>query len=376
MLRKHCLEQTKDLNFTKFVFGLLETANLTNDNALATAKAMELSAKGWAEIQQQKDSRSSLNYIQQRDRKSKGIASNTTRKSSTATRSDDSRRKEYCFRCGKADHLANKCIHRNSACSFCHKKRHLQAVCFKAKNEKKHANYIEDDGDEDDLADSLEELFNIQQADFMLSNRSKFEIQLKVNNVCLGLEIDSGSPVTIISEDDKQQYFRHNELQPTDTKLVSYCGTQIQVLGFLNVCVSSGIECHDLKLFVVKSKRKPLLGREWLRELKLNWNDVFNASSNTTVVSSIHQQNVSKNVEKLKCKYSTVLEKSMGKIENVQAHIRLKANVQPIFVKARKMPFALHDAVEKERIGIKWHNQKSGIIQMGNTNRSNQESRK
>lgn len=347
----------------QFVFGLrsvriqnrlLETTGLTMDGALTTAKAMELSAKGGAEIQQQKDAKSSVNYIQQRNKKSKvyqskSVGNSSNGKSSpTTTKSDDHKKKkqEYCFRCGKADHRADKCTHVKSKCSFCSKIGHLQAVCFKARKAKsKQTNYIDDT----ETTDSIDEIFHIRQEEKQHSNRSKVCIDLKINDLQLGFEIDSGSPVSIISEDDKHKFFRTIKLQPTDTKLVSYCGTEINVCGFFCVCVNSGVECRELKLYVVKSNRKPLLGREWLRELKLNWNQIFNADENAKTVSSIRQQQQSvKGVEQLQHKYATVFEKSMGKIENVQARIRLQPNVQPTFVKARKIPFALRDAVEKE----------------------------
>lgn len=391
----------------QFVFGLrsariqnrlLETSNLTNDNALTTAKAMELSAKGGAEIQQQKESKVTVNYIHQRDRKAKEKASTSNWKSSsTAAQSAVSKKKEYCYRCGRADHRANRCTHQNSTCSFCNKKGHLKAVCFKAQFERKHTNYIDDhdDGDSggssdggnggdggdggDSESDSMEELFNIDQSsddggeesqssktpEEILNNlqdnsklRSKFQICLKINDISLGFEIDSGSPVTIISDGDKQQHFRDTKLNSTNTKLVSYCGTQIQVLGFIVVRVNSGIQCRDLKLYVVQSNRKPLLGREWLRELKLNWNEIFSNSQSEKTVASIQQHQTLNNIEKLKAKYSNVFEKSMGKIQNVQAHIRLKSNVQPIFIKARKIPFALLESVENELDDL----EKSGII--------------
>ncbi|XP_017480626.1 PREDICTED: uncharacterized protein K02A2.6-like [Rhagoletis zephyria] len=87
----------------------------------------------------------------------------------------------------------------------------------------------------------------------------------------------------------------------------------------------------DMKICVVESNRKPLLGREWLRKLNLDWNQIFNADYNAQAVSSLHKH---------------------------QARIRLQANVQPIFIKASKLPFALRDAVEKELEDL----ERNGII--------------
>lgn len=349
----------------QFIFGLrssriqnrlLETDKLTVETALNTAKSMELSAKGGAEIQQQKETKQSVSYIHQKSsKKSNGKNMKSNAKSGGA---DNQKKNEFCFRCGKKDHRANKCSHINSTCSFCKRKGHLQGVCFKAKAEKKQTNYIDEDETE-----SVDEIFHIQSKEIYQNNRSKICIDLNVNDVVLGFEIDSGSPVTIISNNDKERYFPLEIMRPSDTKLVSYCGTEITVLGYFGVCVNSGIESGHLKLYVVESNRRPLLGREWLRKLKLDWNRIFNTKQNAKVVSSIKQQihttRISERIDQLKRKYSSVFEKSMGRIEGIQARIRLQPNAEPIFVKARKLPFALRDAVEKELDEL----ERNGIIQ-------------
>ncbi|XP_055914254.1 uncharacterized protein K02A2.6-like [Eupeodes corollae] len=70
-------------------------------------------------------------------------------------------------------------------------------------------------------------------------------------------------------------------------------------------------------------------------------------------------------MEKLKQKYFSVFENSMGIINNVQARIPLRAVAKPVFIKARKMPFALRDAVEKEFYEL----EKNGIIEKFETSR-------
>lgn len=90
----------------------------------------------------------------------------------------DAKEGEYCFRCGKNDHRANKCPHQNSICSYCSGKGHLQSVYFKAKKDKKQTN-IDDD---DNTANSLKKMFNIHSDNIIIhkddsSIRSKFCIQ-------------------------------------------------------------------------------------------------------------------------------------------------------------------------------------------------------
>ncbi|XP_017489624.1 PREDICTED: uncharacterized protein LOC108377840, partial [Rhagoletis zephyria] len=174
----------------QFVFGLrstriqnrlLETKDLKMDAALTTAKAMELSAKGGAEIQQQKDVKSPINYIQQKNKKGKKITiMNSANSKANKTKVDEMKMSGFCFRCGKSEHRANKCPHQNSTCSFCNVKGHLSSVCFKAKKEKKQTNYI----DCEDHTNAVEELFNINTDNFNYikinhNKNSKIYTQLK-----------------------------------------------------------------------------------------------------------------------------------------------------------------------------------------------------
>ena len=41
----------------------------------------------------------------------------------------------FVARCGSSQHLADKCSHSTSVCSFCKKKGHIAKVCFKKKKE-------------------------------------------------------------------------------------------------------------------------------------------------------------------------------------------------------------------------------------------------
>lgn len=46
--------------------------------------------------------------------------------------------------------------------------------------------------------------------------------------------------------------------------------------------------------------------------------------------------------------FSPVFDKSIGKIDKIQASLHLKPEAKPIFLKARSLPFAIRDVVEQE----------------------------
>jgi hypothetical protein len=130
-------------------------------------------------------------------------------------------------------------------------------------------------------------------------------------------------------------------LQKTEKKFKSYCGNLIKVLGILKVMVKSNQKVIQLPIYVVDSNRSPLLGREWLQKLKIDWNSfIYNCDSIHSVVTT--------SKESFMQKYPSVFDKSIGKIEGIEAHLILKENAKPIFIKHRTMPFSLRDPVEKE----------------------------
>lgn len=227
----------------QFIFGLrsqrtqhrlLETDKLTVETALATAKTMELSAKGGAEIQQQKESKQSVSCINQKSAKRTKNRKACT--PSTNSKPDGAlKKKEFCYHCGKKDHRADRCSLANSTCSFCNEKGHLQSVCFKAKAEKRQTNYI--DADYMDTG-SIDEIFHLISNEIIQSDRSKILINLLVNDIVSRFRNRQWFSGTIISNEDKCKHFRAEILRPTDTKLVSYCGTKITVLDLF--CRSCG----------------------------------------------------------------------------------------------------------------------------------------
>ena len=56
-------------------------------------------------------------------------------KSSTSSKPSHSQKKKMnCYRCGKPDHLAPACRHKNAKCGFCKRLGHLETVCRKKRS--------------------------------------------------------------------------------------------------------------------------------------------------------------------------------------------------------------------------------------------------
>ncbi|XP_036318010.1 uncharacterized protein K02A2.6-like [Rhagoletis pomonella] len=263
-----------------------------------------------------------------------------TKKTRSATAAHATRkerdRKMKCFRCGSGDHWANKCRHKDKTCNLCKKKGHLQSVCFKANRQ---VNNIDEGKDKE-----IDELFHIEGSK---NDREKLYCVLEINNNNIKLEVDTGAPVTIISEKDANRFLPKLKVIESDIKLYSYCRTRLDCIGLMWVEVRHEGKILPLKMYVVRTDRPPLLGREWLRKIKLNWHKLLNER---LYINHILDQSevVDFNSETLLKKFPRVFASTAGKITGFQAQLYLKPNASPKFVKARRVPFPLWEKVEQE----------------------------
>lgn len=96
------------------------------------------------------------------------------------------------------------------------------------------------------------------------------------------------------------------KLNEPDLTLVTYCGTEFNVLGFCYVNVTMNTQQYNLKVYVVKNRKHSLLGRNWLRKLKIDVNEKIFKTQDVKCILS--KENV---LNEMKCKYPEVF---FGKI--------------------------------------------------------------
>lgn len=90
-----------------------------------------------------------------------------------------------------------------------------------------------------------------------------------------------------------------------------------------------------LPLIVVDGDGPPLLGRNWLKELQLNFKFSFLVSK-TEMLSDLLKR------------HDKVLNKGLGSIKGFKADIKLQDDAKSVFCKARPAPYALRQKVEEE----------------------------
>nr|XP_050045684.1 uncharacterized protein K02A2.6-like [Dermacentor andersoni] len=82
--------------------------------------------------------------------------------------------------------------------------------------------------------------------------------------------------VNRIPEDDKfRQMFPSIKVVPTTLKLRTFDGAIIQPVGVAHVAVQYGEQRAQLPFYVTREKGPPLLGRQWLQAIRLDWSRIF-----------------------------------------------------------------------------------------------------
>ena len=157
---------------------------------------------------------------------------------------------------------------------------------------------------------------------------SSINVEVLVNTTPVIFQVDTGASLSIINLHDYQKFLADlTPLMPSSKQLHTYTGHQVKVSGECSVTVSYQQQQISAILTVVENGGPPLLRRDWLRQLRLDW-------------SSLIQIN------------------NMRQFSDRKVKILLKENAVPKYCKARTPPFAMRNKIEQELARL----EKNGII--------------
>ena len=105
----------------------------------------------------------------------------------------------------------------------------------------------------------------------------------------------------------------------------------------------------ELTLVVVAGDGPSLFGRNWLRQIQLDWK---------TIRSISRGNNTQQHLERLLTTYEFFTD-DLGTIKTIQAQLAVPEQAQPHFCKPRSVPFALKPAIEQELDRL----EKAGVLE-------------
>ncbi|UYV69193.1 K02A2.6-like [Cordylochernes scorpioides] len=231
-------------------------------------------------------------------------------------------REATCFRCGKRGHLATICRSRGEHTSERQVSRFL--------NQRK-INQIEDQEEEEE--ESVQRMVFMRTYDYRVkyaTNDPPYVIKVRVEDTLMTFEIDTGSCLTLISEKDFKRYLPDVQVKEAGIIVKTYDGTVVPILGEIDVKVDFRGTIAKLRAVVVRGERKSLLGREWIKVLKIG--NYF-----------VNQMPLEDTLAELLSEHQVVFGETTDPIKGFTFAVNIQ-DVNPIFHKARPVPFAIRTA--------------------------------
>ncbi len=117
-------------------------------------------------------------------------------------------------------------------------------------------------------------------------------------------------------------------------------------MGELQVNVSYGDQRAQLPLIVVDGNGPNLMGRNWLKQIQLNWQRIATVRNDSSSLKTLLKQ------------HDALFKDELGTIQPHKATLHIQADATPKFFKPRPIPFALKDVVGQELDRL----EKQGVI--------------
>ena len=156
---------------------------------------------------------------------------------------------------------------------------------------------------------------------------------MKLEDCPVEMEIDTGAALSLVSEATFKKLWKEKPaLAPTQVRLCFYSGQPIPVVGSVKVNVVYKQQSARLPLLVVQGDGPSLLGRNWLSQLKLDWQEIHHLS--TTPLQTFLD------------KYDSVFQEGLGTLKDFKARIYVDPEAKPRYCKARSVPYAMRQMVE------------------------------
>ena len=309
---------------------LLGESTLDYAKAVEIAMAMETAEQSMKELKGKKDGQASDELPRQVHRTS----------ADTPGSGADNMAALTCYRCGNKGHTANKChVDKHVVCHRCGKKGHMRRACRGPKrkttpktsdSKSRTVGRVDDEEDEQDSEDSP--FHHVRSCG--VAHSPPIRIQVKLDECLVNMEVDTGASMSLMSETTFRGLWPGRDLRPSKVRLQTYSKQSIPVVGCCSVNAEYNGQSAEMPLLIVEGSGPSLMGRDWLSQIQLNWKQIHH----------IHTASL----QAVLARYPAVFQKGLGTLKGYKAKIHVDPDAIPRFHRARSVPYAIRDKVDKE----------------------------
>lgn len=235
--------------------------------------------------------------------------------------------KATCNHCGKTNHNFSQCKFKGYKCRKCNKTGHIQSAC---KTTLYNNNLVA-------AVNSIESLnmFNLN-ANFS----DPIIIKVKMENVPMDVEVDTGSGISAIPESIFVKSFSGLKIKPARVVLKAYDGKVIEPVGQVSCNLTYGNATKTIQLLVIKNGIRPLVGRDFMNAFNLGLQNLNQLRSFADIVPE--------ELKKVLEDHKEIFEVGLGKYSYEKVTLQTKPDIVPIFRKPRPIAFVFKDKIEEE----------------------------
>lgn len=299
------------------------------------------------------------------ERNSEHVGVNALRKSLNGNKDSNSQKipnqvkhKTSCWRCGKC-HSANVCYFKKRVCFQCGKYGHAQ-VCCKSRPKVSDREHKFRKRNKMQTSKSIPHNSNVvlaTKSEHFFSKRKYVTIFFDGKPV--KLQVDTGSDITLISRETWIKIGRPR-YQPTCHNAKSASGTNITLLGVIQLPLTLGEKTMTGKCYVSGNCNTNLLGIDWIDKFGL-WDLPLSTVCN--MINSPVPRSLSSDfsrlcVKELRDTFSDIFEDKLGLCVKVKARMYVQQEAKPVFLPRRPVPYSITDALDAELDRL----QSSGVI--------------
>lgn len=245
-------------------------------------------------------------------------------------------KEQVCYRCGSTAHLANSSLCKAKAhrCRQCEKIGHLEKVCKSLRKFEKNVQHVAEGNDTADPDDHL----SVCQ---IWSRKKGIYAALEIEGISVPFLIDTGSSVSILAEELYQRYFsKAYPLKSTSVQLLDYSKAAIPIQGCFIATASFHGRCTSVLLYVVPGGTT-ILGLDGIAALDMK-------IQGSPLRCLLMTQETPVLPPELRSEFEHLFAKELGTVRGFTHKVRVRASVQPVASKLRRLPLVIREQVSAE----------------------------